>query len=594
MYATAWAQKDSLNTTQKKSLLQKAFQPFQNSKKDTAIAPIMTLNNSAVAFLPYEGKIIRHIYILRYNTFETSANDSGKTGSNLLTSLHKKTKEWEIRNDLFIKEGHVLNAYVLAENERYIRSLNYIQDARILVNYIPGNEDSIDVVVITKDLFSLYIEVNDLSSDKIKARIGDANVGGMGQKLQFTGLYHKKREPVFAYDVYYRKNNIRNTFINAAFQYSQIRSNLNGDKPDEQAVLFMLDRPLISQFSHMAGGLAVGFNQSANEYDLPDSLYYNYRYNTVDAWLGYNLGVKDFLEDNHRRDRKFVSLRYLNRHFSEVPYQVGKNFNQLYNSRTALLLSFTFFRQTFYKTNYIYGFGTTEDVPSGYNIAFTTGWYKQLNLSRPYIGLDANKYIVSSKGGFRQYFLRAGGFMDKHELQDAGLLIGSSIFSKIINYRSFKIRQYLRFSYTRQFNRTTFDPLRLNNTFGLRNFTSDSAGGKQRISFHSETFIFTKWKLLGFQFAPFFFMDCSLLTPEKYSFFKSDFYTGFGGGIRIRNQNLTFGTIELRLVYFPRKAEMSHPLKSLFNTDIQFKYNTNYVWPPDILQLNSDYTNNIY
>jgi hypothetical protein len=89
-------------------------------------------------------------------------------------------------------------------------------------------------------------------------------------------------------------------------------------------------------------------------------------------------------------------------------------------------------------------------------------------------------------------------------------------------------------------------------------------------------------------------MDCSLLTPEKYSFFKSDFYTGFGGGVRIRNQNLTFGTIELRLVYFPRKAEMSHPLKSLFNTDIQFKYNTNYVWPPDILQLNSDYTNNIY
>jgi len=34
---------------------------------------------------------------------------------------------------------------------------------------------------------------------------------------------------------------------------------------------------------------------------------------------------------------------------------------------------FTFFRQDFYKTNYIYGFGTTEDVPQGYNVAVTFG-----------------------------------------------------------------------------------------------------------------------------------------------------------------------------------------------------------------------------
>jgi hypothetical protein len=214
-------------------------------------------------------------------------------------------------------------------------------------------------------------------------------------------------------------------------------------------------------------------------------------------------------------------------------------------------------------------------------------------LSRPYIGIDANRYVASGRGFFIQYFLRTGGFLKSGQIQDGGLLAGGSIFSPLFLYRNIKIRQYARLSYTKQFNRVGLEQLKINNPFGLRYFSSDSALGDQRISFHSETFFFLRYKLFGFKFAPFAFADVTALTPEKEKFFKSDFYYGLGGGMRMRNENLVFNTIELRFAYFPRKIN-EEAFKISISTNIRFRYNSNYIKAPDIIQLNSDDTNNIF
>ena len=71
-----------------------------------------------------------------------------------------------------------------------------------------------------------------------------------------------------------------------------------------------------------------------------------------------------FLSNTSVRDRRFLAVRYFRQSFDTVPYQVGNTFNFRFNDKEAALASFTFFRQDFYKTNYIYGFGTTEDLPS--------------------------------------------------------------------------------------------------------------------------------------------------------------------------------------------------------------------------------------
>jgi hypothetical protein len=191
-------------------------------------------------------------------------------------------------------------------------------------------------------------------------------------------------------------------------------------------------------------------------------------------------------------------------------------------------------------------------------------------------------------------FCGQGAFGNKGKWQDANILLGASGFSRLFLYNNFKLRQYVRLSYTRQFNRIGLDPLGINNAFGLRYFSADSVTGNQRFSLHSETITFINYKVLGFKFSPFAFADVVALNVYNETFNKSVWYYGLGGGIRTRNENLVFRTSELRFVYFPRKGNQTQSFKATLAINFRFRYNTNYVLEPDIIQLNSDSQNNIF
>ncbi len=591
--------KDSILIKKKHNIFLWMYHLVSKGHPDTASVPIAPslIVKAEQPYQEYQGKIIRHIDLKEFSfgkSFTDTSKQSKYFGTQFLNQLHHNTRSWQIRNNLFIQEKTPLNTYLISENERYLRSLGYIQDARILIKDVPGSPDSVDLQVVTKDLFSITGSLGNLSPSDIQAAVSESNMMGTGQRIQITGLYQANRRPNFGYSVLYGINSIKHSFVNATLTYSDIDNNISRNSRNQQAILLQLDRPLTSAYGRIAGGFIAGTSQTSNDYSLPDSVFYHYRFNTLDGWIGYNIGVKRLITDNTLHDRKFVSLRYFKTDFLESPMQIGDHYNQLYNNRKGVLGQFTFFRQDFYKTNYIYGFGITEDIPTGYNISVTSGWYQQLDLKRAYAGIDANFYSFTNNEHFIQYFFRAGGFLSKNQIQDAGILIGTSIFSKLYLFRNFKMRQYLRFSYTRQFNQIALDPLKINNPFGIRYFGSDSAVGNRRLSLHGETFIFLKYKLFGFQFSPFVFNDVSALTPPNQSLNKSAFYWSVGGGIRLRNENLLFGTIELRFVYFPRQIANMHPYLVNSNVNVRFRYNTNYVRAPDLVQLNADYSNSIF
>jgi hypothetical protein len=564
---------------------------------DTSLHRGVLISKNEWPFLPHQGKVIRHILIKEFG-FDKTITDTAKKinywGKDFVKHLHRLTREKVIRNNLFIKEKTALNANVVADNERYLRSLDYIHDARIFVDTIANEPDSIDLIVVTKDFLSLTFQLSRATKDRFKARIGDANIMGTAQKVQFTTLLEKNRDPHFGYEILYKKNSIGSTFMNATIGYSTIKSDLYDGTSDEHTWQVAIERPLVSQYLHVAGAIKLAHSQTYNNYVKPDSLFYYYHSDTYDAWIGYNLGVHKFLFLKNVLNRQFISLRYFRNRFNRVPYQLNDEFNFRFNNREAILAQFTFFRQNFYKTNYIFGFGITEDVPYGYNIALTTGWYKQLHMKRLYTGVDANWYVVTDKGYVRQYFLRTESFLNKGKFQDAAVLLGASIFSRIFSYRNLKIRQYLRFSYTKQFNRLGLEPLGINNVFGLKYISSDSASGHQRSSIHAETIFFPKYKALGFKFATFASADIALFTPEHTNVENSGFYVGLGGGVRTRNENILFGTIELRFMYFPRKSLQHNDFKLTLDTNLRFRYNNSYVKEPDLIQVNSDYHNNIY
>jgi hypothetical protein len=592
--------KDTIQTTSKNNIFRFALKFVKKKHTDTTSKlnqqELLTTKSEA-AFKAYEGKIIRNIVVNRF-TFEKSFTDTSKTinyfGTKVLNSLHNNTKEWAIRDNLFFKENKPVTAYLLADNERYLRTIDYIQDARIIIQPKTGSPDSVDVYVITKDLFSINGVINNASTGKFKARAEDVNLFGAAQSLQATVLVQKGRVPVTGVGLMYTKFNIAHSFIDASVGYSNISPDLYDRTADEHALTLSLDRNLVSQYSHFAGGITLGNFETVNSFSKPEYDFYGYHYTLFDTWIGYNLGVKKYAINHKHLDRHFISLRYFNTNFVRTPEQTLDKLVFRFNDKQAILSQFTFFKQQFYKTNYLYGFGNTEDVPYGYNIALTGGWYKQSYLSRPYIGADANRYRVYSKGEIVQYFLRTGTFFNHGQFQDAAVLVGASAFSRAMIFRNFKLRQYVRFSYTRLFNRTGLEPLGINNPFGIRYFRADSVLGDQRLSLHTETITFVNLKVFGFKFSPFAFGDVAGVTSKKDPISESSWYYGLGGGIRARNENLVFRTAEFRFVYFPRTAYGNPQFLGRLTVNIQFRYNTNYVHKPEIIQLNSDYDNNIF
>lgn len=573
-----------------KGIIQQAMSSIKRSV-DTAGNNLYYTGKSEEPYMPYEGKIIRQINIEALD-FERNFSDTSirviSAASRIANKLHINTRDYVIRNNLFIKEKTPLNAYKIADNERYLRTLGFIHDARILIQFIPNNPDSIDLLVVTKDFFNISADEASDVLNHIHINVTDANLLGTGQGAQVSGLYDYNRSPNFGSGLLYKKNYMGNSFISAAVGVSSI--NINPFTKEEETNEFVsLSRPLVSPYLHFAGGLLLSHSAASNIYSAPDSVFYKYSYNVYDGWIGYNLGIDKLLAGkNAIRDRTFLSLRYFNYNFDHVPYQVGNNFDPFYNNRQAVLGQLTFFRQDYYKTQYIYGFGTTEDLPYGYNVSMTTGYERQLGIKRPYLGFNALRYIATNRGDFIQLFFRTGAFLNNGQRQDESLLIGSNVFSRLMFWNDIKIRQFINFSYASVNKRVTYAPLRIDNTYGIRGILTDSAYGDKRITLQTETEYYLKYKLAGFQFAPFTYADCSVLKPQGWGFDKSNLYSGIGGGIRTRNENFVFGTIELRFYYYPVRPDNTPVFKIVLNSDIRFRYNSNYITAPDLVQLNME------
>jgi hypothetical protein len=537
------------------------------------------------AFMPFEGKIIRHIDI-RHIGFDKTVYDTTRNIKNTITkisnALHSNSKMRVIRDNLFVRENKPLSPHKLADNERYLRDLDFILDAKFYVVPLRSSKDSVDLVILTRDVFSLGGSFNPSNATKTRFKLYDVNLGGYGQRVQFNGLIEDGRSPAFGYEALYRKTSIGGSFVNGSFGYTQLNTGSSYGEELENAFYARLDRPLVSPYTRFAGGLEVSRNWSQNFYAVADSIFRNYHYVVNDVWVGYNIGANGNSGD---RSRHFVALRAFDQRFTRQPFQESYQANPLYNNRKYLLGGITFFKQNFYTASYIYGFGRTEDVPYGHRISLNVGYARQLGLDRPYIGFDAEKSIVSRNNEFYTIGLRAGTY-SKSGLEDGVVLLYGSLLSRLIPVKELLIRQAITVDYTRLYKPKTNLPLDINNEFGLRYFVTDSLRGSKRFHLNSETVAYTPVSVLGFRMAPFLFGEMAMLNYANRSIFSNKPYFGFGGGIRTRNENLVFGTIEVRLVYFPRTVQDINRFSIRVSSNLRVKYSASFVKAPTFVTYN--------
>ena len=182
-----------------------------------------TLDNVSAEkeYLPYEGLIINAIHITSVDILAGSVNDtsisSTKGVSNFLNSTHIDTRKKIIKKNLIIQKGEPINAFRLADNERILRSLNFIEDARIVV--LPIDENRADVIVITKDMFPIGMGFSYSSINNFEIELNHRNIFGIGHEIKYRALYNSHFNPILGNQLEYGINNIANSFIRLHLKY---------------------------------------------------------------------------------------------------------------------------------------------------------------------------------------------------------------------------------------------------------------------------------------------------------------------------------------------------------------------------------------
>ena len=583
---------DSFFLAKKKGVWGKIGKSISVSAKDLPSVEEGVKKNEA-SFAKYKGKVIRSIIVEKLD-FNKALNDTVKTDnffSDIGTKLHPNTSDKIIKHNLFFSEGDTLYPALVADNERFLRDISYLQDARILVRNIEHNSDSVDVIVVCKDVFPVGGSA-DLGSEKlINFEVNDDNLLGSGDRIAFRNMIDLDRTPHYGVSAEYLKRNIAGTFINVNLGYSNIEPAFNSGRKEETALFIKADLPLVSPYSTWTGGYETSVRFTRNNY-ISDSLYasdYKYEYRIFDSWVGYNIGAKKHLSDKYQNRRKhLISLRSLYRHFNDIPNINKTIYNNLYSNLASVLTTFSVFEQDYYHTNFIYGFGRNEDVPEGFSMALTAGWTNKNDLSRPYIGFDYQRFYFTRKNSYINYLFRFGTYYGDNQLEDLSLLTGLEYFTKLRKIKGTKwhTRQFLSGSITQLLRTKLNDPLRISSIYGLPETNNISIKASTRVTGNYESVFYNTWKFFGFSFAPFGFTNITYLRRSGASVSEGDIYTSIGAGVRTRNENLVFGTMELRAYYYPRALDNMNVWNLVFNTALRYKYNSQLIRKPDFAIVN--------
>jgi hypothetical protein len=127
-----------------------------------------------------------------------------------------------------------------------------------------------------------------------------------------------------------------------------------------------------------------------------------------------------------------------------------------------------------------------------------------------------------------------------------------------VDFGNSKLRNFVYLQYTRGFGRYSNEFLKFYTENGFSGFRNDSVNGTQRLSVSLESVLFSPINVYGFRFAFFGFTDFAFLSGTTENIGNGYALSSIGVGIRIRNDNLVFNTLQIRIGYFPNPPSYSN------------------------------------
>jgi len=483
------------------------------------------------------GKIIRHIFFRRLNAFGTTINDPEASLQNepnyFLNKTHIKTRENVLKNYLIIEENDSLVPHEIAESERLLRQLPFVYDARIVV--IPVSNMEVDIMVITKDVYSLGL-TSDISGFKAgKVSIFDKNLLGLGHELLLEIPYNYRKYNSIGFVASYTLKNISRTMIDVKLHYR--------DAFNRRIAGIDISRKFLTPYTKYAGGITVNETYILEDLDsliIPQPV----EYNNYDMWFGRSY----LLDDN--LTRFVISARYINNNVWNRPEITSDSYYE-YQKYRIYLGSLSLVSQRYYKSNLIYNFGRNEDIPYGGILELTYG--------KEYSEFDDRDYI-SVKSAFGNFIPNLGylygrgivsTFLRENNTGQGLLQLHLKYISDLYDLKSYKLRLFGDLDYTMGFYRYQDEYLDIGEENGIRGFKNDSLFPDKRLYLNLEAVAFSKAFIYGFRFALFGFADIVLFARDKMFYEYDNMVAGFGIGFRIRNENLIFNTFQVRFGLYP-------------------------------------------
>ena len=498
-------------------------------------------------YLKFKGKIIRSIRVATlspfgYSLVDTLARTRSGTGK-LLNSLHINTRKFVIRKNLLFKTGERVDPAVFGDNERILRDLPAIDNARIFISAPDSTNDSVDVLVMVKDVWSIGLELSSLSTKYGKFRLFDANLLGLGDRLSLSFSAALYRAPFFRVDgISYLSSNIGGSFIDGYITLAQ-------DDNRNKSVIAGLQRSFLANKIKWAGGAWISYNENVKY--PSDSVSFLSYYTSENIWFGWSF----MLKEKKAPTRLIFTGAVYNRDFSSRPY-VSIDSNSQYYNDLQLFSGLAISRNNYYLTNYMFDFGKTENIPYGHIFQLTAGPDYTEFYTRVYTGFTIAGGNYLRKFGYLSTRLDLGGFIHKSSFEDAVFKAQLSYMTYLFRTPSqYRFRLYTVFDYRLGFNfrNNNYDYSNLNQSFQIDKIENEEAlKGSQSIAINLYTVMFTPWYLYGFKFALLTQIQGGFVANTlKSQLFENSFYSGIRLGLMIRNDNLVTPAYLISLFFYP-------------------------------------------
>ena len=496
----------------------------------------------------YEGKIIRNIYYKTQDPFGYSLSDTTMRPTKWLeragNTLHGKSKNFVLRQNLLFKKGEKYDSIKVSESERLIRSNRSIRRVEIKGNLV-GN-DSIDVYVNSIDSWSMFI-TGSLSSSKVGIRVRERNFLGIGHVLD-NRYRHNYKTGNSLYQFNYTVPNIAQTRIMGNIRYFK-----NEDNYYTKSLSFV--RPFYSPLAHFAGGVSVGqvFFRDSLDYNKPVLEMNSFKYNYQDYWLARAFKINNFGSD--KITNFIVSARFYDRTFKETP-SLENDPAQYFSDQTNYMVGLGISSRRYEKTRFIFNYDIDEDIAIGKSAGLIFGQQNIRQTNRYYLGGKASigGFINT---GFWGISVEYGGFFNRGKFEQKTLSLELQYMSKLSSWGRWRFRNFAKTNYLYGDSRldSPADQLTLHehDYLGMAGFKSDRGlMGQQKLMFEYQLQSYTPYQFLGFRISPFFnAMAAAIGDNKKFIFNSNPIYTRFSLGVMLTNDYFVFNNIRFSLSYYP-------------------------------------------